>query len=102
MKLDYYFSYFQMLGSSVTKVDTSLNIIYPVRRTVFSQLDLSKTPPGLHCRTVRTGMQQQEFQFVIATYWDPLLLMMHLVGKTIAFVIVAMKWKERQIEHPKK
>ena len=43
-------------------------------------------------------MPQQKLQFVIATYWDHSLLMLLLVAKTIASVIVAMKWKEGLIE----
>ena len=91
-----------MLGSFVIKLATRLNIIYHARRMVFSLLDRPKTQPEYHYRTARTGMQQQKLPFVIAMYWDLSLLMSPLVAKTIAIVIVAMKWTEKQKERLKK
>ena len=92
----------KMPGSFVIKLATRLNIIYPARRMVFSLWDRPKTQPEYHYQTARTGMQQQKLPFVIAMYWDLSLLMLPLVAKTIAFVIVAMKWMEKQKERLKK
>ena len=87
-----------MLGSYVIKPATKLNIIYPARLMVFSPWDRPKTQPGYLYQTARTGMQQQKPQFVIVMNWDLSLLMSPLVARTIASVIVATKWKEKQTE----